>query len=494
MGLAIANEQFAPGDYARFSTRLTECLHVLADLLNDPGFGKEESSWGAELELYLVDSNGAVVHCNEEVLAAAQNPLLTPELNRFNLEYNSAPVINHTAPLSTLETEFTTALRDLGRVAQQFGASAVPIGILPTVRQSDFGLSHMTDQARYRALTTGLKKMGSGEFRIHINGDPPLKIVAEDVTYEGANTSFQVHYRVSPARFANLYNALILATPIVLGIAGNSPTLFGHRLWHETRIPLFKHSIDSRLNNADWRQPARVSLGQGFLRRSAYEIFAESVAIHPPLLPVWNETDYMAQRQGGITPGLDELRLHQNTIWSWLRPVYDSAGDGHLRIELRVLPAGPTVADMMANAAFYIGLAEALASRIEQVLPGMPFNYAKYNFYRAAQHGPEARLVWPIIGRHCLEERRLGSLAKQLLPAARDGLQRIAMNTGDIDRYLGIIEERIDNCQTGSNWQLQQLQAIDGRWPASAESLAEMFRGYLSRQQSGEVVARWSSL
>lgn len=494
MGLAITDENFSSSDYAKFSARLTECLLVLAEMLKDPGFGGEESSWGAELELYLVDAVGRVVHCNEEILADAADPNLTPELNRFNIEYNSNPVFNSDRPLSSLHAEFDQALQRLRGLAKTYSAQPLAIGILPTVSRRDFGLAHMTDQPRYRALTAGLRKIGSGDFRIHINGEPPLKMVAEDVTYEGANTSFQLHYRVSPRRFADIYNALILATPIVLGVAGNSPTLFGHRLWHETRIPLFKHSIDSRPASTGWRQPARVSFGQGFLRRSAYEIFAESVAIHPPLLPVYGDEDYGAQWRGGTVPDLRELRMHQNTIWSWLRPVFDSSGGGHLRIELRALPAGPSVADMMANAAFYIGLAEAIADRIEQMLPGMPFNYAKYNFYRAAQFGPSARLVWPILGRHCLEERELGALAKQLLPVAREGLQKVAMRQADIDKYMTIIEERIDQRQTGASWQLRQLEQSERQWPVSGEALRHMVQGYMDRQQSGLPVSRWSDL
>ena len=494
MGLSIASDKFLPDDYVRFSHRLNECLRVLSAMLQDPAFGGAESSWGAELELYLVDGAGEVVHCNEEVLAEAANPQLTPELNRFNLEYNSAPVIASPTPLSQLQAEFESALSALAKITRHYSANPVAIGILPTVKQSDFGLSHMTDLPRYRALTNGLKKIGSGEFRIHINGEPPLKMVVDDVTFEGANTSFQVHYRVAPAHFAKLYNGLILATPIVLGIAGNSPTLFGHRLWRETRIPLFKHSIDSRPKSSDWRQPARVSLGQGFLRNSAYELFAESVATQPPVLPICSDRDYMAEWKSGEVPRLDELRMHQNTVWSWLRPVYDYAAGGHLRIELRVLPAGPTLVDMMANAAFYIGLGEAIADRADDMLPGMPFNYAKYNFYRAAQFGTSARLVWPIQSRHCLEERDLCSIARSLLPMAREGLQRTGMHERDINHYLSIIEERIATRQTGADWQLQQLQTLGCNWPAPQEALRDVLAGYMQRQTSGVPVARWSEL
>ncbi len=494
MGLSITRDQFRPEDYVRFSQRLTECLDVLAQMLAEPDFGGDVSSWGAELELYLVDARGAAAHRNAQVLEAVDDAHFTPELNRFNLEYNSRPVVASATPLSTLEADFESAMERLRHTMAGSGAAPMAIGILPTLIEQDFGLEHMTDLPRYHALTSALKQVGSGDFRVHINGEPPLQMTRDDVTFEGANTSFQVHYRVKPSRFAALYNGLLLATPIVLGIAGNSPTFFGHRLWDETRVPLFKHSIDSRPRSTDWRAPARVSLGHGYLRHSAYELFAESVAIHPLLLPVCAEGDYAAQWQRGEAPGLDELRMHQNTIWSWLRPVYDPADGGHLRIELRALPAGPSIVDMLANAAFYIGLGEAFTERIEQMLPTIPFHYAKYNFYRAAQFGAGAQLAWPILSRHCLESRQLGSLAAGLLPLAREGLQRAGVAKAEIELYLAVIEERIANGQTGAVWQLRQLERMNSPWPAPASALATLVAGYRERQNAGLPVAQWSDL
>ncbi|MYM63921.1 glutamate--cysteine ligase [Pseudomaricurvus sp. HS19] len=494
MGLAIASEQFTAQDYTRFSARLGECLSTLEEMLRDPQFGGDVCSFGAELELYLVDPHGAVVDCNEEVLALAADPHFTPELNRFNLEYNSDPVIGSSTPFSVLQQDFDVALAQLRTLTQNFGALPLAVGILPTLQRENFGAAHMTDQPRYRALAAGLQRIGSGDFCIHINGEPPLKFRADDVTYEGANTSFQLHYRVKPSRFADLYNGLLLATPFALGLAANSPTLFGHRLWHETRIPLFKHSVDSRPAAGHWRHPARVSLGQGFLRRSAYELFAESVSTHPPVLPVCGSEDHLSLWRAGVAPGLDELRMHQNSVWSWLRPVYDSADGGHLRIELRVLPAGPTVIDMLASAAFYIGLAEAFADRAERLLPALPFNYAKYNFYRAAQFGTGARLVWPNRARHCLEEQPLLKLAQLLIPLAREGLQSIGLAEAEIDRLLTVIEERIQSAQTGAVWQLRQLKKLDPGSPFSREAARTMLLGYLHNQQTGTPVAQWRDL
>ncbi len=494
MGIAIDKDQFTPEEFRRFSHRLNDCLDALKKLLEDPGFGGNIQSWGAELELYLVDSDGKPVDCNQEIISAANNPLLTPELNRYNLEYNSEPVENSSSPLTELQRQLEAGLETVDSIASKFSARQCSIGILPTLGKDDFGTARMTDIPRYRALTNQLKRVGPGEFRIHINGEPPFQCSANDVTFEGANTSFQLHYRVSAQKFVDLYNGLLLATPVVMGISGNSPTLFGHRLWHETRIPLFKHSIDYRQTHTQWRQPSRVSFGHGFLRRSAFELFAETVALHLPLLPVSTDEDYAGQLKAGETPKLDELRLHQNSVWSWLRPVYDYHEGGHLRLELRALPAGPTTADMLANAAFYIGLGEGIAANIEDFLPGMTFNYAKYNFYRASQFGPDALLVWPRPSRHCLEEHNCTGLARELLPLARDGLELTGMDRQDIDCYLGIIEERIETCQTGSTWQLAQLEKLSGKWPAPTSALSEMFASYMEQQSGGRPVAQWESL
>jgi hypothetical protein len=323
--------------------------------------------------------------------------------------------------------------------------------------------------------------------------DRSIALKRDDVTMEGANTSFQFHYRVKNKRFAHVFNAFLLATPVIMGLAANSPTLFGHRLWHETRVPLFKHSIDSRVSNKQWRQPARVSLGQGWVRESAYELFAQTAAIHPPLLPVYTDIDYQAQFKRGEVPTLDELRIHQNSVWPWLRPVYDPADGGHLRIELRALPAGPTRVDMFANAAFYVGLAEGLYEHLAALLPAMPFAYAKYNFYRSAQFGLKAKLVWPDRGRHQLQEVMLPTLVQQLLPVARSGLQRIGIADREADYYLDIIAARLHAARTGASWQLDYLErmASDGLAPMAASRA--MLQRYIELGQADIPVAQWST-
>lgn len=494
MGLAIEKATFSEAEYRQFSNRLWHNLELLKGVLQDPGFGGEKQSWGAELELYIVGKDGNVLPANQQIQRRHNDPLLTLELNRFNLEYNLAPVFDSVQPFSELQEGLDLALQKIAASAAQQQARIVPIGICPTLRESDFGLHWMTDLPRYHALSHGLKRLGSEAFRIHIDGTPPLTLQRSDVTMEGANTSFQFHYRVMNRDFVDVYNAMLLASPVVMGLACNSPILFGHRLWHETRVPLFKHSIDSRVGNQHWRQPARVSFGQGWARRSAYELFAETAAIHPPLLPVCSNVDYKAQMQNGEPPRLDELRMHQNSVWPWIRPVYDPSDGGHLRLELRALPAGPSNIDMFANAAFYIGLAEGLRPQLETLLPAIPFAYAKYNFYRAAQYGHRAQLVWPDLKHQQLREISLLDLAHQLLPVARAGLQQIGIAETEIDTYLNVIQERLENTCTGASWQLAILDQLSADGMESIPAAQLMLEHYITQVQSAAPVARWSRL
>ena len=318
------------------------------------------------------------------------------ELDRFNLELNASPARLAGFPFTALGRELTVLLDGVADTAGAFGGRPVLIGILPTLRRSDLGPEALTDLPRYSALNRRLRQVRHGPFRIRIAGIDSLELVSDDVSVEGANTSFQVHLRVNPAEFTRAYNAAQLAIAPVLAAAGNSPTFLGHRLWEETRIALCKQSIDDRDTRGPRRRLARMAFGTGWLRDGPMELFAESVRLHEPLLPVLGAGD---QQQGGDRrqgPPLHELRLHQGTVWRWNRAIYDPAAGGHLRIEMRGLPAGPTMIDMMANAAFLLGLSLWLAEQDPRWTYELSFERAEHNFYRAAQYGLAALLTWPV--------------------------------------------------------------------------------------------------
>ncbi len=491
MGIDISDTGFTPQMERAFAHRLQDNLTALKQVLAWPHFGRGEGSLGAELEMYLVDADGRPLSVNKEVLDAAGDAQLTLELNRYNLEYNLSPHRLSARPFTATETEMRERLQMLSDVAARFGARIVTIGILPTLTPDDFGPASMTDRTRYHVLVEGLKRCRGGRFEVHIDGKSPLDLKMDDVTLEGANTSFQIHYRVAPDAYADTFNAVQLVTPLAVAISANSPGLFGHDLWCETRIPLFKQSIDTRIKDRyHWHQSPRVGFGQGWVRQGAHELFAESVLLYPPFFPICSKRNPLVEVAQGQVPALEELRLHQGSVWLWNRPVYDDADGGHLRIELRALPAGPTPIDMVANAAFYLGLAEGLRPQINRLLPALPFSLAEYNFYRSAQDGLKAQLVWPEPTQNSCRERPVTELIAELLPVAHDGLRAIGIDTEEADRYLSVIEQRLASGQTGAQWQRQTTAAL-AETHSPQHAAQQMLARYYNLSLTNTPVGEW---
>ncbi len=490
MGTDIDKEDFDEGDYPRFRERLEECLSAFGQLLGRPGFGTGPATIGAELELFLVDRAARPLPYNQAIRAAAADPRVSVELNRANLELNASPVLLAGRPFAALGNELNLLLDRVARAARDYAGRLALIGILPTLRQADLGPDMMTDAPRYRALGSGLRRLRRDPFRIRIAGEDPLELVSEDVGPEGATTSFQVHLRVDPADFTRTYNAVQLATAPVLAVSGNSPTFLGHRLWDETRIPLYKQSADDREAHGPRRRLARTALGTGWLRGGALELFAESVRLHQPVLPVMGDPDLPADGTGWQAPALDELRLHQGTVWRWNRAIYDPTAGGHLRIEMRALPAGPTMIDMLANAAFLIGLSLWLAGQDQQWTYAMPFERADHGFHRAAQHGLSAQLSWPAGHRDQIRTLPAAELVAELLPTARQGLLRAGVVAVEADRLLEVISGRVVSGQTGAAWQRATLAAAE-RGLDRERALAVMLDRYLQCADTGRPVHTW---
>jgi gamma-glutamyl:cysteine ligase YbdK (ATP-grasp superfamily) len=503
VGRSIDQEEFDEDDYSRFRDRLEECLRTLGQVLERPGFGEGPRTIGAELELVLVDGSGNPLPQNQAVHAAVADRRVTFELHRFNLELNATPVLLADQPFTALGAELRLLLDRVGASARIHGGQPALIGILPTLSRDHLTPGMMTDAPRYRALSRGLQRMREGPFRIQIMGADPLDAVSDDVGLEGANTSFQVHLRVNPAEFSRVYNAVQLASGPALAASGNSPTFLGHRLWEETRIALYKQSVDDRPGDKPRRRPARTALGTGWLRGGAADLFAESVRLHQPVLPVVGEHNPAdADRplpssttceNGGAAPGpppLHELRLHQSTVWRWNRAIYDPAAGGHLRIEMRALPAGPTVIDMLANSAFLIGASLWLAEQDQRWTFALPFERADYGFYRAAQYGLTAQLSWPTPGRDQIRTLQAAELIGELIPAARQGLLIAGVPAAEADSLLDVISQRTATGQTGSAWQRATLAVLE-RERNRHEALVMMLERYLKNAATGAPVHTW---
>jgi gamma-glutamyl:cysteine ligase YbdK (ATP-grasp superfamily) len=492
VGIPIDRDQFTEADFERFAARLQHNLTALRELLQRPGFGRGPQTIGAELEVNIVDARGRALPVNRRILADSIDSRLQLEIDRFNLEYNLEPISSRGEPFSALERQLTEALRSMNEAAAKHGGEVITIGILPTLTRADLDHEALTDLPRYRALAAGMRRLRNAPFQINISGEDHLVTVSDTVSLEGGNTSFQVHLRVDPERFADSFNAAQLAAPLVLAVTANSPLFLGHRLWDETRIALFKQAVDSRSPTpVDWRRAARVPFGHGWLRRCAYELFSEAVCLFPPIMPVCAAEDPLAELAAGRIPELTELRLHQSTIWQWNRAIFDPSAGSHLRIELRAMPSGPTPLDMAANAAFAIGLIVGLRRNIDELLPALPFQYAEYNFYRAAQHGLDAQLLWPSLEPLSPREHSVRALIGELLPTAAEGLAELGVTETETSAMLGIIEARLATGLTGARWQRRMLARLEARL-GREEALAELVRRYMIESRSARPVHSWS--
>jgi hypothetical protein len=488
MGREIERDHFDQADVDAFEERLRAGLAALGALLERPGFGAGPLSIGAELELALVDGEGRAAPLNEELLASLPPERWASELNRFNIEYCTRPAPLAGRPFTILGGELAGALDGIGAVAAERGSRAVAIGILPTLEPGDLGPGALTESHRFRALDAGLERFKPTDL-LQIEGPEPLSVTLEGISAEGANAALQLHLQVPPEDFARTFNAAQMATAPALALAVNSPTFLGHILWEETRVPLFHQAVDGHDGSATAFRPYRVAFGHGWVRDGALELFEECVALHPPLIPISGDGDDLADVAEGRSPELAELRLHSGTTWRWNRPVYDPADGGHLRIEFRALPAGPTVPDMLANAAFLVGL--TLALREETWMPvAFPFGGARRNFFQAALRGLDATLVWPSPRAPSPVARPAVDLARALIPRAREGLAGAGVDAGEVDDLLGIVDERLATRVTGARWQRETLRAHQRRMPRR-RALAAMLERYLELADLGEPVHRW---
>lgn len=471
------------------SERLDQCLQALGRLLERPEFGAGAPTLGAELELFLVDDAGRPLPRNAEVQAAACDERFTPELGRYNLECNLSPVAVPGPCFSALGGQLRDALATVRHAAAQVDTRVALIGILPTLRRDDLGPAAISDVPRYWTLDRRLRALRGEPYRIHINGADPLMIDCDDISPETANTSLQLHLRVPPADFARIYNAAQIATAPALAVAGNSPTFLEHRLWEETRIVLFKQAVDQRGRAVRRLRAPRVGFGTGWVRRSALELFVEGVRRYEPLIPVTSDEHPLERVAAGDVPLLEELRLHQGTVWLWNRPVYDAFTDPHLRIEFRALPAGPTVTDMLANVAFLLGVTLALAADAEWWTDALPFDRAHDNFYRAAQSGLDAVLTWPAPDAG-LTRVTSCELIPRLLPVARRGLAAAGIDGAESAELLQVIAGRVAARQTGAVWQRHTLADLEPRL-GRRQALMAMLRRYLKHAHTDRPVHTW---
>jgi gamma-glutamyl:cysteine ligase YbdK (ATP-grasp superfamily) len=476
-------------DRRRYREKVQQCLDVFARMLHESLFIEGSQQVGMEVEFNLVDDAGRPCMRNEEVLKQISDPHWAPELGMFNVEVNLPPRPLEGRALHALEDHLSRSFTVADRRSRRAGARLAMIGILPSLREQDATEKAMSPNPRFRLLNEQICAARGEEVQICIEGPERLVTHVDSIMPEAACTSVQCHLQVSPETFGSYWNAAQAVAGIQVALSANSPLLFGHKLWRETRIILFQQATDTRSVElqAQGVRP-RVWFGERWIT-SVFDLFEENLRYFPSLLPLCDDEDPLAELEDGSTPELAELTLHNGTVYRWNRPIYAvEDGQPHLRVENRVLPAGPTVTDVLANAAFYYGLVHMLAEAERPVWTQMSFAAARENLTAAARNGIEASLYWPGLGEVPVTELTL----RHLLPLAHEGLRRRDVSAADAERLLGVIEQRCLAGRTGATWQLETLRALEQRGGRSrCTALTEMTQRYLELMRGGEPVHTW---
>jgi hypothetical protein len=474
VGQEIDGSLFTPEDFDAFTGRLRQETRLLGDWFRQGRFAGAAPVGGLEIEAWLVGRDMAPAPVNDLFLKRLGDPLVVSELARFNVELNTPAFPLHGDALARMEGVLTDLYARCNRVGEVMdGARLVTVGILPSVRDHHLVVANMSPLQRYAALNEQVLRLrGGAPIRLAIQGRESLTAEHRDVMLEAAATSLQLHLQVDQGDAHRYYNAArILSAPMV-ALCANAPFLFGRDLWAETRIPLFEQAV--AVAGAERGARERVSFGHEYAQGSLLRCFAKNLADFDVLLPRVSDTP---------TRELAHLRLHNGTIWRWTRPLigFDpETGRPHLRIEHRVASAPTTVADTVANAAFFFGLVHNLARAEPAPEDRLPFAAARENFYRAARHGLEAEVTW-LDGRPWRVDRLIG---EELVARAGAGLADLGLDPGDAQRALGLVAARVQRGQNGSAWQRRFAR----RYPGDMVALT---RAYAERQADGAPVHLW---
>ncbi|GAB3583299.1 glutamate--cysteine ligase [Calidifontibacter terrae] len=490
MGSDVAGTVYTREQRQQYREKVRQDLDVFEQMLHTRGFEFDRTLTGMEIELNLVDEAMAPTMSNAKVLERIADTDYQTELGQYNIELNVSPRPMPGEESLLLEKDLRASLNRAEERALESGSRIVAVGILPTLMPEHFHTEWISANSRYTALNDAIFNARGEDLFIDIEGPSGERLAtyADSIAPESACTSVQLHLQVKPSQFAAYWNAAQAISGPQLALGANSPFFFGKKLWHETRIELFKQATDTRsieLKNQGVRP--RVWFGERWIT-SIFDLFEENVRYFPALLPECGDEDPVAMFEAGEAPELSELRLHNGTVYRWNRPIYDiHDGRPHLRVENRVLPAGPTIVDTLANSAFYYGVVRKLAEDERPVWTRMSFAAAEANFEECARRSLDAKVYWPGFGEVAADELIL----RHLLPLAHQGLEEWGVAQSVRDRFLGVVEDRCRAGINGATWQIDCVDAYERKGKTRAEALRLMLERYLEGMGDNAPVHTW---
>lgn len=484
----------AKGESGRqqFVSNLLQDMQALEYMLHNKFFETGVTRIGAEQEMCLIQKKSfkAAPIALEIIEILKDNPWLDTELAKFNLEINLDPRVFTGSALKDMENETKDKLNAIKKELAQFQSDILLTGILPTLHKNDLESHNLTPRERYKLLVESLSAQLLGQaFELRIQGIDELLLRSHTPLLEAANTSFQVHLQIDPDHFVPYYNIAQALTAPVLGISANSPIVFGRRLWHESRIALFQQALDVRTTHEHMRERSpRVNFGSDWVHHSILDIYREDIARFRSLIyPETNENAMEAVLEGKI-PKLSALQVHNSTVYRWNRPCYgiSDTGKPHLRIENRVLPAGPTVADEIANAALWLGAVVGCVKEWGDIRGKMSWEDVRDNFEKAARFGIDSKFTW-------FKDKKItvtDLVKEELIPLAKEGLAAQGIHSNDIDFYMDIISQRAKLHLNGARWQLRAFTKLK-KETSMDEAITVMTSAIYENQKLGKPVHTW---
>lgn len=486
MGQLDVKHLVKPKDKALYVHHLVKDLEALDLMLKNDLIENEPIRIGAEQELCLTDRDFFPNDNSIEILEAINDDHFTTEIGKYNIEINADPLILKNSCFSELHQQLDNLMQKAIIAANSKDTKIILTGILPTLRLKHISEDYMTEKPRYFVLNEALKSSRRQSFNIHIKGVDELNLYHNSVMLEACNTSFQMHLQIAANEFVERYNwSQAIAGP-VLSCCVNSPILFGRELWSETRIALFTQSIDTRTNTFIFNEKlSRVSFGENWQTGTVTSIFKDHISRFRSLLTSDDHDDSLERLENGATPKLKALQLHNGTVYKWNRVCYGvGGGKPHLRIECRYVPAGPTLADEIANTMFWVGLMVNTSDRYKNIHEKMDFKDVKDNFFKAARNGMQTQFKWL---NELMTPKEL--ILKELLPMAKEGLNQMNIASNDISKYLGIIEQRV-SASNGSEWMVKNYRQLQ-KTNTSFEALQQITASMHKYQLSDKTIDQW---
>ena len=490
MGIQEMNQSSGGSEHRASTHDVLTDLRALEYMLEHKMFETGITRIGAEQELAFVDEAMRPAPLGPEVLEILHEDRATTEIGRFNMEFNCTPRVFTGSVLKDVHSELEELMTKAQDASMKLGAVPVLIGILPTLQQEHLSREYITPKPRYYALDERITQARGGRYDIRIKGIDEINFSHDSVMLEALNTSYQLHYQVSPDDFAIAFNVAQAVTAPVLAAAANSAVLFGKRLWHETRIAIFEQTVDTSGQDIPTQRDMikRVRFGEKWVESSVIELFKADIARFRNMFKAEASEDTLEMVQRGEIPKLVALQTYNGTLYRWNRPCYGiTDGKPHLRIENRVLPAGPTIVDEVANAAFWFGLMKRMPRVYPDLTQRLSFADAKANFVSSARSGLDFKMRW--LDGQVIPVRDL--ILGELVPMAIEGLRDAGVDHADIDKYMNIISERTETGRNGARWMISSVEHIHDHG-TRAERLSTLTAGTITRQQEGRPVHEWS--